>query len=236
MERMKAILLLVAALAFAVSPIQWGGFGGFEPGQFPNPQDRPPVQPAGYAFSIWGLIYAWLLAHAVFGLLRRDIDPNWDAPRWPMIVSLAVGASWIPVAQISPVWATVLIWVMLVAALAGLFATRQAPDRWLLQAPLAVYAGWLTAASFVSLGLLGAGYGLGFGQEGWAWVALIAAFGFAAAVQLALRRAPEYGATVAWALVAVTVANLNDNRALAAFALASAVAIALLGWRNGQAA
>ena len=42
-------------LLFAVSPLFTQGFNGFEPDQFPVPQDDPPVQPAGYAFSIWGL-------------------------------------------------------------------------------------------------------------------------------------------------------------------------------------
>ena len=31
------------------------GFGGFDANQFPVPQVNPSVQPAGYAFSIWGL-------------------------------------------------------------------------------------------------------------------------------------------------------------------------------------
>lgn len=231
MERMKAILVLTATLAFVTSPLFSGAFGGFAADRFPVPQNDPPVQPAGYAFSIWGLIYGWLLVHAVFGLLRRDTDAAWDAPRWPLILSLAVGASWIPVALINPVWATVLIWVMLIAALAALFGTASRPDRWLLQAPVAIYAGWLTAASFVALGVVGAGYGVLTGSTGWAWIALLAALALAAAVQLRLRRAPEYGVTVAWALVAVAVTNWGQDWALTALACAGAVLMGWLGWR-----
>ena len=40
---------------------------GYDPGQFPVVIARPSIQPAGYAFAIWGLIYAWLMAHAGFG-------------------------------------------------------------------------------------------------------------------------------------------------------------------------
>ena len=121
MDRMKAILTLSAAFMFVASPLFSGAFRGFAPEQFPIPQLDPPIVPAGYAFAIWGLIYAYLVLHAGFGLLKRDIDGTWDRVRWPLIVSLTVGASWISVAKISPLWATVLIWVMLLTALGALF-------------------------------------------------------------------------------------------------------------------
>lgn len=227
--KLKAILVAMAAIAFAASPF-FVPFDGFEPDQYPIPQDRPPVQPAGYAFGIWGLIYLWLMVHGIYGLLRRDTDASWDAPRWPLFVSLAVGASWLSVAQVSPVMATILIWVMLLSAVAALFRSG-GPDRWLLQAPLAIYAGWLTAASFVSIGLLGAGYGIGFAELGWAYTALIAALVFAATVQTALRRAPEYGVTVIWALVAVALANWGKEPGVVLLAIGGAVAIGALAWR-----
>lgn len=227
---MKAILVAVAALAFAVSPF-FVPFDGFDPNKYPIPQDNPPVQPAGYAFSIWGLIYLWLLVHGGFGLLKRDTDGTWDSTRWTLFISLGVGASWLSVAENSPVMATILIWVMLISALLALFRSA-GPDRWVLQAPLAVYAGWLTAASFVSIGLLGAGYGVVFGQTGWAWGALLAALTFAAIIQTRLGRAPEYGLTLIWALVAVAVANWTDQIGIALLAIAGAIGIGALAMRT----
>jgi hypothetical protein len=158
--KLKAVLLLVAAVAFAVVPFFTDPFTGFGPDRFPVPVDDPPIQPAGWAFAIWGVIYLWLLASAGFGLFKRDIDPGWDATRWPLIVSLAIGASWIPVALTAPVMSTILIWVMLIGAL---LALRAAPahDRAWLALPIGLYAGWLTAASCVALATVAAGYGLG---------------------------------------------------------------------------
>lgn len=205
MTKLWSILVLVAALAFAASPWFSQGFNGFEPGQFPVPQDNPPVQPAGYAFSIWGLIYAWLIVGAGFGVLRRAEDPDWQPMRPPLFLSLAIGAAWLPVAQVSPVAATVLIWAMLGTAFAALFRVGDT-DRWLQQAPVAIYTGWLTAAACVSIGLLLAGYGL-MGETAAALVALALALGIALGAQYMLHRAPEYGITVIWALVAVIVAN-----------------------------
>jgi hypothetical protein len=212
-----------------------GAFGGFDPEQFPVRQVDPPSVPAGYAFAIWGLIYAYLVVHAGFGLLKRDVDPVWDAVRWPLIVSLTAGASWISVAKISPLWATVLIWLMLLTALGASFRAKGAKEHWLLQAPLAIYAGWLTAASFVSIGLVGAGYDVLTDQFGWAWITLISASIAASLVQLRLGETPEYGLTVCWALIAIAVRNVESFTSLAVLALAGATAIglvALYSWRK----
>ena len=214
--RMKAILVLAGAVAFAVAPFVVPEFSGFEAGQFPVPQDRPPVQPAGYAFGIWGLIYVWLLAHAGYGLFARAEATDWDASRPALIVSLAVGAAWLSVARVSPLWATVLIWVMLAGALLALLR-MPARDRWLAQAPVAIYAGWLTAASWVSVGLALAGFGLT-GPLLAALIAVPLAVAMAVVVQRMRPQAPEYGLTVIWALVAVVVANATSGSAVVAVA------------------
>jgi hypothetical protein len=225
-RRMKAILLAVAALAFASAPFWTDGFGGFDPNRYPDPQIDPPVQPAGYAFAIWGPIYLWLLAHAGFGLFARDEDALWDRTRWPLFLSLAIGASWISVAQRSPILATILIWIMLAGALVALLRTT-GRDRWLLAGPLGLYAGWLTAASFVALGLLGGGYDVALGETGWAWAALIAATATVVAVQSRVPHAPEYGLAAAWAFVAVAVQNWGAALPLVLGALAAALLVAV---------
>ncbi|MGP9822646.1 hypothetical protein ACTZWW_21690 [Salinarimonas sp. NSM] len=232
-RRMKAVLVAAAALAFATAPLAFP-FAGFDPDLFPVPQVDPPVQPAGYAFGIWGPIYLWLLTSAAFGLVRRGDDPAWDPPRWPLAGSLIVGAAWLAVAQASALWATVLIWVMLVLALVAL-ARTPAADRWLYRAPVALYAGWLTAASWVSIGLFGAGFGLWLGAYGWAIACLVGALVTAGLVLTRLPGIPLYAVAVVWALVAVAVANWGEGWSIVALALAGAAAIAGLGWRNARA-
>ncbi|TCO70953.1 hypothetical protein [Rhodovulum euryhalinum] len=227
MDPVKAALVFIATVFFVISPLMSGGFSGFEPGQFPVPQDDPPVQPAGYAFSIWGLIYVWLLVSAGVGLFKRARDEAWEPARLPLILSLAPGAAWIGVAQLSPIWASVLLWWMLAMALWAL-ARTPFTDRWTCQAPIAVYAGWLTAASWVSVGLLGAGYGLLFGPVVWALIALAGALVTGALVLVSLDRAPEYGGALIWALVGVIVANATTTPLVAFAAIAGAVLIAIL--------
>lgn len=224
--RLAAVLVLTAGMAFAISPFLTDGFNGFTADQFPIPQVDAPIQPAGWAFSIWGLIYVWLLIHAVFGMVKRDDDPAWAPMRWPLFASLALGASWISVAQQSPVLATIQIWLMLIAALIALHLSPRS-DRWTAQAPVAIYAGWLTAASFVSLGLTLAGYGILLDAVGWAVVGLIALSGFAIAFQRYLDRAPEYSLTVIWALCGVVAVNLAGRPVIAGLAVVAIAALAL---------
>lgn len=229
MFRMKAILTLCATLAFMLSPVISPGFSGFTADQFPVPQVDPPIQPMGLTFAvIWTVIYAWLIAMAGYGLLKRAEDPIWDAPRWPLFASLVVGAAWIPVANLSPGWATVLIWVMLGTALQALSripAALSRHDRLWLQAPLALYAGWLTAACCVATAVLATGHGATPVFAVHAGFLLLAAL-IAAAV--ARRRpAPFYLGALIWAVLGIVIDNAAAGRGAFA-ALAGLVLLALL--------
>ncbi|MCV6585141.1 MAG: hypothetical protein OIF47_06365 [Marinibacterium sp.] len=228
---MKAVALVLAALAFVAGPFLVPGFDGFSAGQFPVPQIAPPIQPAGYAFLIWGVIYVWLLASALFGLLWRRDAPDWGPMRAPLILSLVIGAAWLSVAERNPLAATVMIWLMLGS---GLVAMARAPhwDRWYARAPIALYCGWLTAASVVAVGLVLAGYGL-VDQMVAAWAMLGLGLVIGVTVLLSLPDCPDYGAALAWALVAIALANLGVRDGFAGAATAGALIIALLTLRSG---
>ncbi|MEM9794864.1 MAG: hypothetical protein AAF919_00130 [Pseudomonadota bacterium] len=224
----RALLVLIAAVAFAGSPFLVPDFGGYDPSQFPVPQTNPPVQPAGYAFGIWGVIYLWLVAMAGFGLAARRQHPDWDRSRWPLIASLGVGSIWLSVAVVSPLWATVLIWTMLGTAIAALLRTP-ATDRWWLQEAVGLYAGWLTAASAVSIGLAASGWGIPpFAPEGWAIAALSLGLVIAVAV-LTWRPVLSYGAAIVWALIAVAVRNGTDTVGIFALVAAAIIVAVTLG-------
>ncbi|MEM6940764.1 MAG: hypothetical protein AAF943_02500 [Pseudomonadota bacterium] len=221
----SALLTAAVSITFAASPFFVQDFSGFDPDQFPVAQEDPPVVPAGYAFSIWGVIYLWLVVGMIWGLFRRAEDYRWDEMRRPLCVSLAVGTAWLAVAVVSPVWASVLIWIMLLTALTALFLSPEDDAGWA-TLPIGLYAGWLSAASCVSLGLLSAGYGL-FSQETAALVFIGVAIALGAAIQARLRRAPTYGMAVIWALLAVAFDSWNESTAVFSLALAGAALVLL---------
>jgi len=232
--RMKAILTLTGALAFLLFSAAAPPFTGYTAEQLPQAIGRPPVQPAGYAFGIWGVIYPWLVISAGFGLFRRADDMAWDRARWPLIIALGLGAGWLWVAVTDAILATVMIFAMLAAAL---FALARAPqgaggaDLWLARAPIGLFAGWLTAASFVSMGLVLGGFGLLPSGRAAAFVAIPLAAVVAATVILRLRGGGAYAFAVAWGLVGIAVANFGTEGDIAVLALAGALLLAALWWR-----
>lgn len=205
--KFTSLLCFLASLAFAIAPFLTDGFNGFTPDQFPVPQIDPPIQPAGYAFAIWGLLYLWLILGTGFGLAKRSESDDWARHRAPLMASLLVGATWIAVAQISVLYATVLIWAMLITALAALLRAGQR-DHWLQTAPIGAYAGWLTAASCLSIGLMLAGFGYTSDTTA-AYIGLALALAIAAVICAKRPDTPAYPATLIWALVGIITGNFE---------------------------
>lgn len=222
---LRALLLLLVTAAFAVAPFLTPPFTGYQPDRFPVEILRPAVQPAGYAFAIWSVIYLWLILHAGYGFWKRAHSSDWDEVRLPLIASLVIGMVWLAIAANYPIIATLGILFMLATAMVAFFQADEFYDRWMLSAPLAIYAGWLSAAAAVSVGVVLAGYGLLSNTES-ALVMIAVVFGVAALVQWLRPYMPVYGITVVWALLGIIVANASDNLLVAGTAAAAAAAMA----------
>lgn len=222
MTRTPALILLLATLAFGVAPFITPPFTGYDPGLFPVPLDRPFIQPAGYAFAIWSVIYLWLILHAVFGIWRRHDHPAWAPPRPALTLAVLIGAAWLWIAGQSAIWGTVTIWLMAGAALTAFLRAPMDPDRWLLSGPTAIFAGWLTAAAAVSTGVLIAGHGL-MSNTGSALAMLALVLAIALVVQVRKPRMPVYGLTVVWALGGVIAANWGSQMVIAGAAAGGAL-------------
>lgn len=199
-------MTLTLSIAFAAVPFIVDPFTGFSADQLPVPQINPPVQPAGYAFAIWGVIYLYLIVSAAFGAIERTQSSDWHDARVPLNVSLLFGVPWLAIAPASAILATITIVIM---AIGAIMALGRAPldDRWLFQAPVGLYAGWLTAASFVSIATVCAGHGVAFDSVIWALIGIAGAFIVATYVLWRRPNALGYRFAVVWALVGIVVAN-----------------------------
>jgi hypothetical protein len=222
----RALILLIATFAFGIAPLITPPFTGYLPGMFPVEIENPAIQPAGYAFSIWSIIYIWLFVHAVYGLWKRRDAPAWDVVRLPLAISVAIGAAWLGIANDYPITGTVAIWVMLGTALLAFLRADPIADKWLLAAPTAIYAGWLSAAAAVSLGVVLAGYGV-LSNTTSAVAMLGVVLVVAVAVQMRRPSMPVYGLTVIWALIGVIVTNWGVNTTVAAIAGSGIVIMAI---------
>ncbi|MFZ1468263.1 MAG: hypothetical protein WAT09_04705 [Paracoccaceae bacterium] len=223
----KAIILLISVLAFAIAPFVVPPFMGYDPSAFPIRIERHPIQPAGWAFSIWGVIYLWLVIHAGYGVWQRATDPVWDRPRLPLALSALIGTVWMSIAAASPIWGTVTIWPMAIAAIIAFLRADPVVDRLVLAPPIAMLAGWLTAAASVSTGVLLAGYGL-MAPVVAAAAMLVLVLVITLAIQRMKPRQPIYGLTVVWALTGIIAVNISATPTVAILA-AGGIVVVLTG-------
>jgi hypothetical protein len=121
--------------------------------------------------------------------------------------------------------ATITIWIMLGGALLALRAGLKTAETWWMHVPLALLAGWLTAASWVALTTTVVGFTALTPVVG-SWIGLVGALLTALAV-LRVMPQPAYAVAAIWALVGVIVANLGGSTA---FVAATGAGAALLVW------
>ncbi|MCB1353794.1 MAG: hypothetical protein KDK03_13770 [Rhodobacteraceae bacterium] len=203
-DRTARLAILALTIAFAASPFLSSGFGGFYPESFPVQVDRWPAQPAGWAFSIWGLIYIGLIASAAWAVWRPATMPEWKHTLWPLGLSLFIGVFWIDAAMNSPLLATAMILPMASGAVLAMYRVGSGWREW---GALGLYAGWLTAASGVAVSVVLTGYGIL--SPGVAAILLILlVMVVAVAVAAARPRVWTYRAGVVWALIGVIAANV----------------------------
>jgi MFS family permease len=253
-DRLRQVSNLVFAIGQAVAPAITPLIGLPFVGAI---SDRYPtyVVPAGYAFSIWSLIFALSIAYAVWQLLPAQREnPLLRRVGWLTAAAFAASMAWefvFPAGLYALSVAVIVITLVSLAAAVGRMAGWRTPltsaERWLVWIACGLYLGWITVATVANVAQTLTSYGvmeLGLDAETWGMVMLIAAAAIAAAVTLATRNA-GYPLAVIWALLAVFVARRappvvtqSDTVAYVALGAAAVVAAALLavvmrGRRNG---
>lgn len=111
------------------------------------------IQPAGFAFSIWGLIYALLFAWVV----KQFFVSTWEgslAARltfWP-ILNFLLNGLWIVVFTQQWLIASGFVIVALLYTIAVMYAkTTKAGYNWFDRFPLSIYLAWVTLATIVNV-------------------------------------------------------------------------------------
>ena len=213
--------------------------------------DRYPtlLVAAGYAFSIWGLIFLLDLAFAVWQWRQRRGDPALDRVRHLAALGFSCSAIWMIVFSKQYFWlALAIIWVALGAMVAASLAAARGPAGSPAGHPLArwatgMHAGWLSLAAFLNTAQVIVAYQLLPTDAMLAWSALL--WLGAAVLVLAINRRlgapPAYWLPVLWGLVAVVVEQSRgvlpgaSASAVIAGVLAALVAgqVVLQRWRRG---
>ncbi|MGB9799805.1 MAG: tryptophan-rich sensory protein [Thermanaerothrix sp.] len=171
--------------------------------------------PAGYVFSIWGLIYLGLIAFAVF----QALPAQRENPRlraifpWFVLASLA-NITWLffwhyeQFVLTLPAMLTLLISLIVIYLRLGIGrSTVSAAERWVTHAPFSLYLGWISVATIANvtdvLYYLGWNGG-GLAPEVWAVIMLGVVVALAALMAWA-RRDVIYLLVFVWALAGIAV-------------------------------
>jgi hypothetical protein len=204
--------------------------------------NRFPVYfvPAGYVFSVWGLIYLGLLGFAVYQALPSQ-RANVAVGRvgYLFIVTCAANIAWLLLWQYEyfawtlPAMGVLLVALIVISLRLGR-STRNTADRWLVHIPFSLYLSWIAVATIAdaTVVLYHAGWsGWGISGAGWAVIMLVVAAALAIAV-VTTRRDTAYGLVAVWALAGIAVKQaLTPFVAYAAAAMASLVfAVVLVLW------
>ena len=210
---------------------------------------RSPVEPALYAFFIWGVIFSSSLAYAAYQARpSRRQDPLLRRIGWFTAAAFACTGLWsvfVPPEQTLAALGVFLVaWACLLAAYLGVARAVHGVGRgarWLVALPIGIYLGWVTAADLVSVhselvkggvlapgGTADAAAGAGLLLLGGVLAASVVAAGRSGPVQ----GYTAYGGTVLWALAGVAVNQYGVEPLTTGAALLAAVPVALTlgGW------
>jgi hypothetical protein len=240
MAAAKSILLKsMNVLAFAWTVIVNGLAGGttFLGGKLTSEvSDANPtlITPAGYVFSIWGVIYILLGVFVVFQLLLGNREKDFHRKiGWLFVLSCLLNIAWLFLWQFEYLGLSVFLMFLLLATLIAIYlrlnigkSTVPLREKLAVHLPFSVYLGWITIATIadVAVTLVSVGWdGFGISQETWAVLVVVVALLITLLV-VATRKDVAYGLVIVWALLGIAVKQ-NGNQNIVTVTEISAVII-----------
>ncbi|WP_425637207.1 hypothetical protein ACPUEN_17410 [Algoriphagus yeomjeoni] len=208
--------------------------------------------PAGYAFSIWGLIYVTLLAQATFFILRAfdtEKDSDFLSQIGPYLIMANIGNGlWIYMWLMEHTGLSVIVMLGILTSLLIVILNTNM-ERWdaprpiifWLWWPIALYSGWIAVATIANISayLAKTGWTGGITEITWAIIMIIVAV-VVNLFMIATRNLREFACVGIWALIAIAVRHWESIPAIQWTALIGAsvlfVAVSIHGYKNRNTA
>jgi hypothetical protein len=171
--------------------------------------------PAGYVFSIWGIIYIGLIAYAVYQALPSQREnPRMQATGWWVALGGLANCAWIFLWQYEHFVWTVAAMLILLASLIvvylrlGIGRTKVSTgETWAVRIPFSIYLGWITVATVADISdVLWFVKWNQFGISAADWMVVILGVVLViAGLMNFMRRDVAYALVILWALAGITV-------------------------------
>jgi hypothetical protein len=208
--------------------------------------------PAGVTFSIWGIIYSWLLVFIIWqvGALfstkhMTKVAPIIDKLSWFFVITCVLNVAWLFAWHWQYLWVSVVVMCSLLYSLISLniemgtgFSKINSTEKWLIHAPFGIYLGWISVATIANItaALVGNQWnGFGFSEGYWAITMVLIGF-LVAFSMVSFKNNVFYGLAVVWALYGIMIkrdAEISEaSRKIEHTALIALIALAVLVvWR-----
>ena len=238
-------IAVISALGFTLVAVLVGvgGLGGTEVENSQGGQlseQGSYLAPAGPAFSIWSVIYAGLVAYAVWQALpSQRASTRQRAIGWWIALTIVLNGLWLVAAQLLTIEWTVVVIVLLLIALCIAFrisVLTRTPragfaDALLIDGVTGLHLGWVTLATVANTaawltGIVPASWGDAASAWGLAVLAVVAVIGVGIAWASGWRIAP--GLALAWGLSWLAVGRLSGEPANEAIGIAAIVVAAIV--------
>lgn len=171
--------------------------------------------PAGYVFSIWGLIYLALLAYTVYQVLPSQAENPVLKKIAPYYwIASAANSVWIFLWHYEIFELTLIAMVTILVTLiliSRVLIDTQGLEKWLVRLPFSIYLGWISVATIANVSqtlFLFEWNGWGIGGQTWAVIMLAVAslFGIGKAWK---ENDTPYVLVLVWAFVGITVSQAD---------------------------
>lgn len=194
------------------------------------------ITPAGYVFSIWGIIYVLLGVFVVFQVLPSQKEKEYTKKiGWLFVLSSVLNIAWLFLWQHEILSLSVVLMFLLLITLVAIYlrlnigkSTLPLREKLAVHVPFSVYLGWITIASIanVAVFLVSENWnGFGINPETWATLIVVVALEITFLV-IATRRDIAYSLVIIWALIGIA-ANQSGNPNIVTLTEASAIIILL---------
>lgn len=179
------------------------------------------ITPAGYVFSIWGIIYVLLGIFVIFQALSSEKGKDYhEKISWLFVLSSVFNIIWLFLWQFEYLVFSVLLMFLILASLIAIYlrldiGKSEVPlrEKLTIHVPFSTYLGWITIASIanVSVTLVSVGWdGFGINLETWATLTVIIALLISVLV-IAIRKDISYGLVIIWAFVGISLGQSGNQ-------------------------
>jgi hypothetical protein len=196
--------------------------------------------PAGYVFSIWGVIYLGLIAFAIFQALPAQREnPRLRATGWWISLGGLANSAWIFLWHYEQFPLTLIAMLVLLGTLIVTYlrldighSAVSAAETWTARLPFSIYLGWITVATVANVTdvLHYVGWNqLGISDATW-MVVVLGAVAVIAGLMNFLRKDVAYALVLLWALAGIAIKFPSDGIVtIATWVTFGLVAMTLIG-------